>query len=110
MILWTRWTHNGLAIDVSNQLTLSLENTQNSTAGMYQLEVTHFFPSQVNVDETSTSGPISDEGTSTAAPVPTSLDPDDLYCSGVIVDAMQLYALFSPVKYHVNLLGKLKVP
>ena len=45
------------------------------------------------------------DGTSTAAPVPASLDPDDLYCSGVIVDAMQLYALFSPVKFQVNLPG-----
>ena len=91
MLIWTRWTHNGLEVDltgVANDLTLSLENTENSTAGLYQLEVTHFFLSQV-------------DGT---IPSPV-VEPDDMYCSGVILDALQYYALFSPVKFHVTLPG-----
>ncbi len=94
MRVLTRWNYNGGPITQpieSDQLTLSLNRTQESDTGHYVLSASHFYISRGFNRNNETEGMLGVEGDI------------NRQCSGIVLGTLGLYAIFSPVEFQVSI-------
>lgn len=94
--VFTQWTHNEEPIEgereqitTSSQQVFTISSTQEADAGVYKLNITHFFirqgvPDQNDEEQTATSNLL------------------NRHCSGIVLDTLGLYAIFNSVEFQVT--------